>query len=192
MSSRRKTPGRIAELAPASPCGQSRNSVPSRCQRFIRSQDPSELSLHFAMHGRSTLRLYPGQHDSSSTEEFRGTQYSRFCRHDYLMEKRKRRKREKANEVRPQLPRPLRARLSLMSVRRADAGCNGRTARVSAASWCTSYAVTQPTTLFVRSLSSSNPLYLIPTTIESGPARCSTMVFRKPAFFIHTLQSAPE
>jgi hypothetical protein len=35
-------------------------------------------------------------------------------------------------------------------------------------------------------------LYLIPTTIESGPARCSTKVFRKPTFFIHALQSAPE
>jgi hypothetical protein len=36
------------------------------------------------------------------------------------------------------------------------------------------------------------PLYLIPTTIESGPTRCSTKVFRKPVFFIHPVQSAPE
>lgn len=41
-------------------------------------------------------------------------------------------------------------------------------------------------------VSSSCPLYLIPTTIESGPARCSTIVFRKPTLFIQRLQSAPE
>src|SRR5438094_205008 len=33
--------------------------------------------------------------------------------------------------------------------------------------------------------------YLIPTTIESGPARCSTYVSRKPTFCIHEEQSAP-
>ena len=33
--------------------------------------------------------------------------------------------------------------------------------------------------------------YLIPTTIESGPARGSTKALRNPAFFIHDLQSAP-
>ena len=34
--------------------------------------------------------------------------------------------------------------------------------------------------------------HLIPTTIESGPTSASTRVSRKPAFFIHPLQSAPE
>lgn len=34
--------------------------------------------------------------------------------------------------------------------------------------------------------------YLTPTTIESGPTSASTRVSRKPAFFIHPLQSAPE
>ncbi len=34
-------------------------------------------------------------------------------------------------------------------------------------------------------------LYLIPTTIESGPARCATQVSRNPCSFIHAEQSAP-
>ena len=33
--------------------------------------------------------------------------------------------------------------------------------------------------------------HLIPTTIESGPTSASTRVSRKPAFFIHPVQSAP-
>jgi hypothetical protein len=33
--------------------------------------------------------------------------------------------------------------------------------------------------------------HLIPTTIESGPARCSTLVSRKPASRIHFEQSSP-
>ena len=33
--------------------------------------------------------------------------------------------------------------------------------------------------------------YLIPTTIESGPARCSTRISRNPASFIQPRQSAP-
>ena len=33
--------------------------------------------------------------------------------------------------------------------------------------------------------------YLIPTTMESGPTRCSTRVWRKPASAIQPMQSAP-
>jgi hypothetical protein len=33
--------------------------------------------------------------------------------------------------------------------------------------------------------------YLIPTTIESGPTRCSTRVSLKPISFIQPMQSAP-
>ncbi len=33
--------------------------------------------------------------------------------------------------------------------------------------------------------------YLIPTTIESGPIKCSTLVSRKPASFIQAVQSCP-
>jgi len=32
---------------------------------------------------------------------------------------------------------------------------------------------------------------LIPTTMESGPVRCSTCVSRNPASFIQLMQSAP-
>ncbi len=42
----------------------------------------------------------------------------------------------------------------------------------------------------VLSLSRRLP-HLIPTTIESGPTRCSTRVSRNPASFIHLMQSAP-
>src|SRR5205814_445352 len=33
--------------------------------------------------------------------------------------------------------------------------------------------------------------YLIPTTIESGPTRCSTRMLEKPASFIHSRHCAP-
>jgi hypothetical protein len=33
--------------------------------------------------------------------------------------------------------------------------------------------------------------YLMPTTIESGPTRCSTRTAENPAVFIHPAQSAP-
>ena len=35
------------------------------------------------------------------------------------------------------------------------------------------------------------PTYLMPTTIESGPTRCSTLVSRNPASRIQPMQSAP-
>lgn len=42
-----------------------------------------------------------------------------------------------------------------------------------------------------RNLSSGLRFYLMPTTIESGPTRCSTRVWRKPTWRIHPSQSAP-
>ena len=43
----------------------------------------------------------------------------------------------------------------------------------------------------VQSSSGRLPGYLTPTTIESGPTRCSTRVDEKPASRIHPAQSAP-
>ena len=49
----------------------------------------------------------------------------------------------------------------------------------------------RPLVLTAHTLSPGALSYLIATTIESGPARCSTKASRNPAFFIHDLQSAP-
>jgi hypothetical protein len=42
-----------------------------------------------------------------------------------------------------------------------------------------------------ENLSRRMNFYLMPTTIESGPTRCSTRVWRKPTWRIHPSQSAP-
>jgi len=55
--------------------------------------------------------------------------------------------------------------------------------------WLGLHSVSMPPVASVGRRSAAR--YLIPTTIESGPTRCSTRVSLKPASFIQPMQSAP-